>query len=274
SSRFFGAGLSEIAAAAGAGFIAGSLALAIPRDPRAARLFELTAAFSVTVWVAVLQAAGVAVAPFVVILAGLIVLVPGLTLTVAVSELATKNLVSGSARLTFAGMSLLQIALGVAFGQQVGLHLFGPLVDHTPTALAPLTEVAALIATSLAISALFQAPLWLMPIIVAVTAVAILGARVGGWLLTPPLGASIGALFVAMLGNLYSRWTDRPAVVLIVPGMMLLVPGSLGFRSINSLMQQDLSMGLETAFNMGLIAVAIVAGLLVANVVLPPRIRR
>lgn len=274
SSRFFGAGLNEIAAAAGAGLIAGSLAVAIPRAPRAARLFELTAAFCVTVWVAVLQAAGFAVAPFVVILAGLIVLVPGLTLTVAVSELATQNLVSGSARLTFAGMSLLQIALGVAFGQQVSLHIFGPLVDHAPMALAPWTEVVSLVATSLAISMLFQAPAWLMPIIVGVTSMAIVGARVGGWLFTPQLGASLGALFVAMLGNLYARWKNRPAVVLIVPGMMVLVPGSVGFRSVNSLMKHDVSMGLETAFNMGLIAVAIVAGLLIANVVLPPKTGR
>ena len=270
AARFFGAGLTEILAALGAGFIAGSVTVLIPRAPRVAQLYELLAAAFVTLWVAGLQALSVPVAPFVAILSGLIVLVPGLSLTVAASELATKNLVSGSARLTSAGMSLLQMAFGVAVAQQLAVHWFGPLTPYAAVPLAPYTEAIALVVLATGLTVLFQAPLALLPAIIVTTAVAVLGARLGGTFLSPQLGASVGALFVAVLGNAYARIRRRPALVLTVPGMIMLVPGSLGFRSVSSMMAKDLTMGLETAFNMAVVAVAIVAGLLIANVLVPP----
>ena len=268
--RLFSGGLTEIWTSATAGLLSGALAVYMPRAPRLERLYELAAAVCVTVWVAGLQWMGVAMAPFVVILSGLIVLVPGLTLTVAVSELATKNLVSGSARLIYAGMSLLQLGFGVALGQAIVQHGFGPLAPHTPVLLEPWTLAVALVITAAALTVLFQAPVSLMPAVILVTAFAVFGARLGTVALTPQLGASVGALFVALIGNFYARWRRRPAVALIVPGMLVLVPGSLGFKSVNSLISRDLNLGIETAFNMGLVAVAIVAGLLVANVLLPP----
>ena len=270
TSRFFHAGINEIWASAVAGLIAGALAMGMPRLPRLARLYELVASFCVTLWVSALHPLGTPVTPFVVILSGLIVLVPGLTLTVAVSELATQNLVSGTARMTSAGMSLLQMAFGVALGQQVAQHLFGPMAAHTATALPPWTLVVALVLVAVALTILFQAPPSLFPAILIVTGAALAGSRLGGLVLTPQLAASVGALFVGLCGNLYARLRSRPATVLLVPGLLVIVPGSLGFRSVNSLLQHDPTMGIETAFNMGMVAVSIVAGLLVSNVVLTP----
>jgi uncharacterized membrane protein YjjB (DUF3815 family) len=57
----------------------------------------------------------------------------------------------------------------------------------------------------------------------------------------------------------------------MVPGILFLVPGSVGFRSFASLLESDVVSGVETAFRMALVAIALVAGLLVANVVVPPR---
>lgn len=59
--------------------------------------------------------------------------------------------------------------------------------------------------------------------------------------------------------------------MLIVPGILMLVPGSIGFRSISSLLGQDVVIGLKTAMAMLLVAVALAGGLLFANVVVPPR---
>jgi uncharacterized membrane protein YjjB (DUF3815 family) len=58
---------------------------------------------------------------------------------------------------------------------------------------------------------------------------------------------------------------------MVIPGMMLLVPGSIGYRSLESLMERDVVAGIGTAFSMALVAVAIVAGLLLANSLVPPR---
>ena len=56
-----------------------------------------------------------------------------------------------------------------------------------------------------------------------------------------------------------------------MPAMILLVPGSLGFRGISSLLDRDTLTGIETTFAMFVVAMAIVAGLLIANAVVSPR---
>jgi uncharacterized membrane protein YjjB (DUF3815 family) len=58
---------------------------------------------------------------------------------------------------------------------------------------------------------------------------------------------------------------------MVVPGLMLLVPGSVGFRSLASLLERDVVAGVDTAFSMLMVAVALVAGLLSANALVPPR---
>ena len=59
--------------------------------------------------------------------------------------------------------------------------------------------------------------------------------------------------------------------MVIAPGVLILVPGSVGFRSIAALMDDRVVAGIDTAFSALLTAIALVVGLLVANVVLPAR---
>ena len=85
------------------------------------------------------------------------------------------------------------------------------------------------------------------------------------------LGVFVGALVVGAASNLYARFLNRPATVILVPGILLLVPGSIGFRSLASLLDREVVLGVETAFRMVLMAVALVAGMLVSNVIAPPK---
>ncbi len=91
----------------------------------------------------------------------------------------------------------------------------------------------------------------------------------------PELGAFLGAFVLGVSGKVYGRASGRPAallvvpgmLLLVVPGMLLLVPGSLGFRSFLALMDDHVIRGIEAAFSMAVIATALVAGLLIADVV-------
>ena len=56
-----------------------------------------------------------------------------------------------------------------------------------------------------------------------------------------------------------------------LPGILLLVPGSIGFWSLAALLESDVVSGVETAFRMVLVAVSLVAGLLLADAIVPPR---
>jgi uncharacterized membrane protein YjjB (DUF3815 family) len=53
--------------------------------------------------------------------------------------------------------------------------------------------------------------------------------------------------------------------------MLLLVPGSIGFQSLSSFMARETVPGVESAFRMTLIAVALATGVLFANVLFPAR---
>ena len=56
-----------------------------------------------------------------------------------------------------------------------------------------------------------------------------------------------------------------------VPGLILLVPGSLGIRSLSALLERDVLSGVQTAFATTLVAIALATGILLANVLIPPR---
>jgi uncharacterized membrane protein YjjB (DUF3815 family) len=107
-----------------------------------------------------------------------------------------------------------------------------------------------------------------VPILFAV-AVGYGGARLGGEVLGPELGAFVGALAVAGAANLFARWQRRPAAVVRTPGLLLLVPGRLGFRGLTMAID-DSAKSLPFLFQMLVVGGSIVAGLLMAGVLLPP----
>jgi uncharacterized membrane protein YjjB (DUF3815 family) len=101
--------------------------------------------------------------------------------------------------------------------------------------------------------------------------IAFLASRLGSQWAGPEMGAALGALLLGLYANFVSRWRDMPASVTLVPSIMLLVPGSLGFRAVNLLQAEDYAMGGSAAFTAVMVAVALAVGLLVANSALPPR---
>ena len=271
AAQFLGGGAREVAAAAALGLLVGGLASLAARAPAVGRLFEPLAALLASFAATVAAVAWPPLSVLLVMLAGIIVLVPGLTLTVAISELATRQLVSGSARLMGAVAIFFGIALGVAVGGRLGAALVGTPQPFEPEPLGALWRWPALLAAAAALTVLLRARPRDAGWILLGGVLAIEGVRLGGLLLGPQLGAFLGALAVGVGGNLYARVGHRPAQMVQVPGLILLVPGSLGFRSLAALLEQDVLAGVQTAFTTTLVAIALATGILLANVVLPPR---
>ncbi len=271
AARFFGGAGPEIATAGVIGLSIGLLALATARHRRLAWVFEPAAATLAAVIAILASWLAPPVAIPVATLAGLIVLIPGLTLTVAMNELAMRNLVSGTARLAAAVVVFVEMGFGVTLGSQLARLLPAGAAASPPVALPMWTELVALVVTGFALTVLFRARPRDAGWIVTAGALAFWGARGGANLFGPELGVAMGALLLGLAANLHARLLDRPAAVLLVPGLMLLVPGSIGFRSVSLLAQHDVVVGVETAFTAVMVAVALVAGLLLANALLPPR---
>jgi len=76
---------------------------------------------------------------------------------------------------------------------------------------------------------------------------------------------------VGMAGNLFVRFSGRPGSIMHLPGLILLVPGSIGLRSLATLLENDVISGIETAMLAAMIAVALTTGMIVSSVLLPPR---
>ncbi len=270
AARFFDGGIAEILGGTAIGLVTGLLALLARRATVVARLFEPTAAFLAAI-VASASASIFDASMIITVMAGLIVLIPGLTLTISMIELATGHLVSGTARLAASVLMFVLIAFGVALGTRVGgTFLNAPLAEHVH-ALPAWTQWLALAVAPFAFTALFRAHPSDVAWIAVSGTLAFLGARAGARLLGPELGTFLGALVVGLASNVIARVAHRPVSVPLVPGIMLLVPGSLGFRSISMLLSEDVVSGVEFAFRMTLVAVALVTGLLLANVVVAPR---
>lgn len=267
--QFLGGGVREVPVATVLGLGLGFFMQFAAGVPRLGGVSEPLAAFFVS-----FAAVGLAhvVGPLSVLvatLAGLIVLMPGLTLTTALSELVTRHLSSGTARLSGAVVTLLAVAFGVALGNRVGSAAFGPPLNAAPELLPWWAGWVALVIAPLCFMVIFRADLRDAPWIVLGGALGVIGGRIGAANFGPELGAFVGSFAVGVMSNVYERWRKRPAAVVLVPGLLLLVPGSVGFRSITSLMERQALAGIETAFSTALTAIALVAGLLVAGVIAP-----
>lgn len=270
ASRFLGGGLREAIVAGIIGLVIGVLLIPAGRLPSLGRVFPFLAAFSASF----IATAAATVLPhysvYVGTLAGLIVLIPGLTLTTAMTELSSGHLSSGTARLSGALMLFVVIGFGVAMASQTVTLLLGDYPTRVrPEALPDWTWWMALVAAPLGFAVLFRAhardAIWIL----LAGALGIAGSRVGSATFGPELGAFVGALTVGAASNLYAYILRRPASVTLVPGILLLVPGSIGFRSLSSLLDREVVTGVETAFTMVLIGAGLVAGLLLANVLVP-----
>ena len=82
---------------------------------------------------------------------------------------------------------------------------------------------------------------------------------------------AVGAWGLGCVSTLLARLRRRPAAVSLVPGLLLLVPGTLGIRSLQALVSKNVPVGVETAFTMALVATSLVVGLFLANLTLRPR---
>jgi uncharacterized membrane protein YjjP (DUF1212 family) len=270
---FLGGGALELVVAAMLGMGVTALAQHTDRHPRTRGFHAPLAALLVSAVVTLLAAALPGLAEGVVLICALIMLVPGLTLTVAMTELASGHVVSGTARLAGAMTLLLTMLFGAALGRSLAAAIAWPLpaIPLPAIPLPPGTWLAAVAAATLAFTVLLGARARDAGWIALVCGLSYGAALVGAHAVGAELGAFVAAVTVGVASNLFARRLRRPAALLRLPGLLLLVPGSLGFRSLSSLLVADTVAGTDGLFRVALVTVALAIGLFTADLLLPPR---
>ncbi|MEI7430961.1 MAG: aminomethyltransferase beta-barrel domain-containing protein, partial [Betaproteobacteria bacterium] len=207
--------------------------------------------------------------PFISAVAGVVLLLPGFTLTIAMSELATQNLLSGTGRLAGVFLLLFMMVAGLLIGTQISLHLLPPLVPATLTPLPAGFVWLAIAALGVSMLGVLQAPLRSVHILVGGSLLAWAVFSLVSAVLGNVVGAFAGAVAVASAGHLYSSLTGQPDILMKIPGLIALVPGSMGFRGVHALTAADNFTGLNLMTDMLLTGAVLAVGLLLADNIAP-----
>ena len=105
----------------------------------------------------------------------------------------------------------------------------------------------------------------------AATVLALTANEVGETLFGNDAAAFVAALTVGVAGGLAGHRLRRSPLVFIVPGVLMLVPGSAGFNSILQLLSNQTVSGIRAGFDTFVTAMSIAYGLMVSSLVLPRR---
>ena len=181
------------------------------------------------------------------ILASIIVFIPGLSITTALEEITSRSLVSGTAKLFDALVSLFKQFFGVVLGLAI-LPLFtklhpSPVVDNIPN----WVNLIAIPILSLS----------LMPVFKVRPKDLTLGVITGFLCFYTTtlfdftgilVSIFIGTIATVVISKLFAHFTKAPRLVYLIPGLIMLVPGSKAFIGLSTVF---LSAEIHNANNMG-----------------------
>jgi uncharacterized membrane protein YjjP (DUF1212 family) len=269
----FGGSWGDFLASVVMGLLIGIVSLLRPSQTLGliAELFEAIVAIVAAFFTALLAKIFPSINIGVVILSSLIIFLPGLLITIAIAEIATQNLSSGTAKLMGGIMILLKLTFGVFIGAKIASYIHLPSLDWSFSLIPKWFILIMLPLTSLMATVIFKAQRsdWKW-----VTLAGVFGygcSKLGTEILGPELGILVGGMCVGAMSNIFARLQDRPSSLFQYPGIILLVPGSMGYRSFSFLFEQDVVGGIQIAFGMISIAMALVVGVFLGNIMIKPR---
>ena len=236
-------------------------------------ILPILAAFLAGASAMVLSAAGMFIDPLFVILSSIIIFIPGLSLTVALTEISTSHLISGSSRLVDAAMTMLKLFFGALSGVAVVSFFVSP-APSTLWSLPPLPDWRiwpALAVLSLGLCIAFNIPGRKIPWGLLAGAIAFGAARLGETHFGMYAGMFIGALAIGLFSNLFARITRGPGSILMTLGIILLVPGSRIYSLLNHWVSGEDILPHISGGKALIGFIALIAGLLFSNALLPAR---
>ncbi len=253
------------------GLLIGAIVIAGYGRPRLAVAGDAIAALVATFIATMVSAWLVPMSLKLVVLSSLIVLVPGMSLTNAVRELSSQHLASGAARFAGAAATVLKLGFGTIAAAQICAVARIVPADHSMPSLPLWTQWPALVIAAFAFALLFQASRRDYLLILVAVFVGYLATYWSGKALGAPFGVFIGGLVLGAGSNLYARVMHRPGALLREPGMLLLVPGSVGFRSVSDLLNNQIASGTHIAVLLVTLLISLVAGFLFGDLLIAPR---
>lgn len=202
-------------------------------------------------------------------LCAIIILIPGYSVSTGIAELTNNHVVSGWANLINGLVYLLKQFSGAWLGFALAALLITvPSATTTSIDSAWLWLFVPVLFLSLPIAFQTSSKDFIWALISC--AVAYAGVVYGSMLLSSNLGNLLGAIFAGVFANAWEWKTKRPGSIVLVPALMVLVSGSIGFRGLMASAEGETA-GLSEFLDMFIIAITLTAGFLIANTLVKPK---
>lgn len=266
-----GGGVNELIVAALIGASTGVLSFFTRRNAVMDRLFEVFAAFFATLIVAAYTHYVTPVNLYISIVSGVVVLLPGYSLTLALHELANQGLIAGTARLGRVFAILLALGCGAFLGFAVVGSIFASTANVHPQPVGPAFWAAAILLLSFGLSvdlnARFRDFTWVFLASIVALGTSYLASKVPGAHQVAPFLAS---LVCGLVANGGAKFLRVPQPVFLIPALHVLVPGSLSYQSVLWVVaDNNYADAASLAAHALVAAVLIVAGLLLSQLIVP-----
>ena len=266
-----GGGRSEATVSGIVGVAIGIIAAVALRSQSVERVFPILAAFVATAIIGLWERFVAPISLYVTLIAGVVELLPGYSLTTALNELANQNLIAGTARLGKVFVTLLSLVAGFALGSAVVANEVLHAPQISPAGATAATSTAGALFMGLALAAILHARVedirWIVGSCIAAVALEnVFGAM--GLAQAVPFAT---ALAIGLMTNFAARYLRIPRAVVLIPGLLVLVPGSVSYQSLLYLFQADPTDAVSLALRALLAATLIVAGFLTSQLVAPTR---
>lgn len=267
-------GWHESLAAAIVGLTVGILIHVVIRSERHAELVTPLAAVLASFLASALALMGFNIAIANVTFASLVVLFPGMSLAIGVRELATTHLQAGVANSTNALVQLVGLVFGVGVGKSLAATWLGAPPVNLPQPFPRGVDIAAAALVGLAFVITLRAPardaIWTCSAAVLAIIASLIATRFLGQI----PGVFAAAFVVGIAGNRIGRQFRRSPLVFIVPGLLMLIPGSIGYESASDLLAGLTVNGIDTAYTAFVTMLAIAYGLGTSALMLPDQVAR
>lgn len=205
-----------------------------------------------------------------VILSAILILIPGYAISVGIIELLSRRVVSGWANLTGGLVFLIKQSVGAWLGVAI-VKVIWQIPTATPSPVnaqwlwlfMPLLIIGLCMVFQTALRDFFWAVLG--------CGIAYGGILLGSAIAGGNLGNLLGTIIAVVFANIWARNTGRPTSIVLLPAIVLLVSGSIGFRGLAAVAAGQVLTGEHQFIQMFVVGVTIAAGLLVGNTVVRPK---
>lgn len=251
-----------------AGLMVGVLMWLFQKWPRFDLLLPILAAVIVSAFVFGLTKLGLIFGPSNLIISPLVTFLPGATLTTGMIELASKHLISGSARLMYGAATLFLLFIGIGIGFNL-TKLPDALVYTYESSMFPwwapvLGTLLFGVGTFIRLSGANRDLFWMLLVLY----IAMVGQTLGEHFFTPYIGAFLGAMLMALSSELIARSPRRTsALVSQALAFWFLVPGARGLLSVTSILSEDFQSAIIGVGEMLVLITAITLGVFLGTLI-------